>query len=56
MSIVYTIGDATLPAGPGPKIIVHICNDQGKWGKGFVSAKRTTPYPQGSFPANVAFS
>ena len=31
-------GDATLPQGDGPKIIVHICNDIGGWGRGFVLA------------------
>lgn len=34
----YVTGDATCPAGDGPKIIVHVCNDLGKWGKGFVLA------------------
>lgn len=34
----YLTGDATLPQGDGPKIIVHICNDIGRWGKGFVLA------------------
>lgn len=37
-SIRYVIGDATAPVGKGPKIIAHICNDAGKWGKGFVLA------------------
>lgn len=32
----YLKGDATTPFGKGNKIIVHICNDIGKWGKGFV--------------------
>lgn len=31
-------GDATCPAGPGPKVIVHLCNDVGAWGRGFVLA------------------
>jgi O-acetyl-ADP-ribose deacetylase (regulator of RNase III) len=31
-------GDATSPQAKGVKIIAHICNDQGKWGKGFVMA------------------
>lgn len=34
--ITYTTGDATHPIGPGRKLICHICNDIGKWGKGFV--------------------
>ena len=36
--ITYTTGDATKPTTPGNKIIVHICNDIGAWGKGFVLA------------------
>lgn len=31
-------GDATLPVGAGPKVIVHLCNDVGAWGRGFVLA------------------
>ena len=38
MNITYQVGDATRPAGDHPKIIVHICNDVGGWGKGFVVA------------------
>lgn len=34
----YIIGDATNPKIDGNKIIVHICNDIGGWGKGFVMA------------------
>ena len=34
----YIIGDATNPKIEGNKIIVHICNDIGGWGKGFVMA------------------
>jgi O-acetyl-ADP-ribose deacetylase (regulator of RNase III) len=36
--LTYTKGDATLPVGFGNKVIVHICNDVGGWGKGFVLA------------------
>jgi O-acetyl-ADP-ribose deacetylase (regulator of RNase III) len=36
MNINYVTGDATQPAGRGCRIIAHICNDQGRWGKGFV--------------------
>lgn len=32
----YTHGDATAPHGTGPRIIAHVCNDDGGWGKGFV--------------------
>lgn len=38
MSITYTTGDATCPQGEGQKIIAHICNDEGGWGRGFVIA------------------
>jgi O-acetyl-ADP-ribose deacetylase (regulator of RNase III) len=31
-------GDATSPQASGPKIVAHICNDLGGWGKGFVVA------------------
>jgi O-acetyl-ADP-ribose deacetylase (regulator of RNase III) len=36
----YTVGDATLPQGDvsKPRIIAHVCNDRGGWGKGFVVA------------------
>lgn len=34
--IKYVKGDATDPQGDGQKIIAHICNDEGKWGRGFV--------------------
>ena len=36
--IEYLKGDATKPIGNGNKIIVHVCNDIGGWGKGFVLA------------------
>lgn len=36
--ITYIKGDATTPQQEGNKIIVHICNDAGGWGKGFVVA------------------
>ncbi len=38
MDIQYLKGDATTPTTTGNKIIVHICNDIGAWGKGFVVA------------------
>jgi O-acetyl-ADP-ribose deacetylase (regulator of RNase III) len=37
-SIHYASGDATAPIGAGPRIIVHVCNDVGGWGAGFVLA------------------
>ncbi|MEQ8790858.1 MAG: macro domain-containing protein [Pirellulaceae bacterium] len=38
MTLHYTTGDATAPQGPGQKVIAHVCNDNGGWGKGFVLA------------------
>jgi O-acetyl-ADP-ribose deacetylase (regulator of RNase III) len=32
----YVQGDATAPKTPGNKVIVHVCNDIGGWGRGFV--------------------
>ena len=36
--ITFLAGDATLPVGPPeqPKIVAHVCNDIGAWGRGFV--------------------
>jgi O-acetyl-ADP-ribose deacetylase (regulator of RNase III) len=34
----YIKGDATSPQGNGNKIITHVCNDIGGWGRGFVLA------------------
>ncbi|WP_261986759.1 hypothetical protein [Actinomadura sp. HBU206391] len=40
-------GDATSPQAKGPKIITHVCNDRGGWGKGFVLAiSRRWPEPE----------
>ena len=37
-NIKYVKGDATAPQTSGKNIIVHICNNLGGWGKGFVLA------------------
>jgi O-acetyl-ADP-ribose deacetylase (regulator of RNase III) len=43
----YVFGDATAPLGGGRKIIVHVCNDAGAWGAGFVIAiSRRWPEPE----------
>ena len=48
--IVYISGDATAPIGEGHKIIAHICNDIGRWGKGFVVAiSRRWPEPEADY-------
>jgi O-acetyl-ADP-ribose deacetylase (regulator of RNase III) len=36
--VIYIKGDATCPQAKGVKLICHICNDLGGWGKGFVLA------------------
>lgn len=52
MNITYVIGDATRPVGEGPKIIVHVCNDSGGWGRGFVVAlSRRWPEPEQRYRA-----
>lgn len=38
INIQYKKGDATSPSVEGNKIIAHVCNDVGGWGKGFVMA------------------
>ena len=44
--IVYLTGDATKPQAAGNKIIAHVCNDVGAWGKGFVLAlSKLSPAP-----------
>ncbi|MFC8721464.1 macro domain-containing protein [Kitasatospora sp. NPDC057198] len=49
-TITYLRGDATAPQGKGPRIIAHVCNDLGGWGKGFVLAlSRRWPEPEAAF-------
>jgi O-acetyl-ADP-ribose deacetylase (regulator of RNase III) len=38
--IKYVVGDATLPQGLDRRFIIHICNNVGAWGAGFVMALR----------------
>jgi len=38
MPITYLEGDATCPQIDGPKIIAHVVNSSGGWGRGFVLA------------------
>jgi len=52
MSINNIVGDATQPVGEGPKIIVHVCNDIGGWGRGFVVAiSKRWPEPEQRYRA-----
>jgi len=46
----YLKGDATSPQAKGEKIICHICNDLGGWGKGFVLAiSKRWPEPEKNY-------
>ncbi|GAA2137567.1 hypothetical protein GCM10009760_18220 [Kitasatospora kazusensis] len=49
-TITYLRGDATAPQGKGVKVITHLCNDLGGWGKGFVPApSRRRPEPEAAY-------
>jgi O-acetyl-ADP-ribose deacetylase (regulator of RNase III) len=49
-SIRYVKGDATQPQAKGNRIITHICNDLGGWGKGFVLAiSKRWPEPEAAY-------
>lgn len=51
-SIRYIRGDATQPQAKGNRIIAHVCNDLGGWGKGFVLAiSKRWPGPESSYRA-----
>jgi O-acetyl-ADP-ribose deacetylase (regulator of RNase III) len=46
----FVRGDATSPQAKGPKVIAHVCNDLGGWGKGFVLAiSRRWPEPEQAY-------
>ena len=48
--IAYVRGDATVPLGKGTKLIAHVCNDMGGWGKGFVLAlSKRWPEPEAAY-------
>jgi O-acetyl-ADP-ribose deacetylase (regulator of RNase III) len=45
-------GDATAPDRSGPVVIAHVCNDLGRWGRGFVMAlSKRWPEPRERFVA-----
>lgn len=51
-AIQYLTGDATSPRARGDKVIAHICNDLGGWGKGFVLAiSQRWPEPEQDYRA-----
>ncbi|MHA5051421.1 macro domain-containing protein [Streptomyces sp. SD15] len=48
----YVRGDATVLSVKGVKLIAHVCNDIGGWGKGFVLAvSRRWPEPEAAYRA-----
>ncbi|WP_433454177.1 macro domain-containing protein [Streptomyces sp. CA-142005] len=50
--IMYVRGDATVPSVKGVKVIAHVCNDIGGWGKGFVLAvSRRWPETEAAYRA-----
>lgn len=50
--ISYVRGDATVPSVKGVKVIAHVCNDVGGWGRGFVLAlSRRWPEPEAAYRA-----
>ena len=50
--IAYLTGDATRPETAGPVVIVHVVNDIGAWGSGFVLAvSRRWPQPERAYRA-----
>ncbi|GAA3450344.1 macro domain-containing protein [Dactylosporangium matsuzakiense] len=52
LALRYVQGDATSPQAAGPKVIAHVCNDLGGWGKGFVLAvSRRWPEPERDYRA-----
>ncbi|WP_422664384.1 hypothetical protein [Streptomyces mirabilis] len=46
--IMYVRGDAATPSAKGVKLIAHVCNDIGGWGKGFVLALRAHDFGSGA--------
>ncbi len=53
-TITYVRGDATRPVGGGSKMLVHVCNDRGIWGRGFVLAL-SAAYPEPEREYRAAF-
>ncbi|MEW2134380.1 macro domain-containing protein [Streptomyces sp. NPDC005435] len=48
--IAYVRGDATEPCADGTRVIAHVCNDAGGWGRGFVAAlSGRWPEPEASY-------
>lgn len=52
MEITYAEGDATVVQKDQPTVIVHVCNDVGGWGRGFVLAlSKRWPEPERQYRA-----
>ena len=58
--IIYLVGDATDPIVAhvgGRRLILHICNDAGAWGAGFVLAlSRRWMKPEAHYRAQIGYS
>ena len=55
MPTAYLEADATQPTATGPKILVHVCNDIGAWGRGFVlGLSQRYPEPERRYKAWAA--
>ena len=56
--ISYIIGDATEPiVETGKRVIVHVVNDEGAWGKGFVTAvSEKWPEPEAYYRKQARFA
>lgn len=49
-TIRYIQGDAMQPQAKGNRVIAHVCNDLGGWGKGFVMAiSKRWPEPEAAY-------
>lgn len=54
--IEYVIGDATNPQGDGKKLIIHVCNNIGAWGAGFVMAlSKKWKEPEAAYRAMIKY-
>ena len=55
--IEYRKGDATAPVSDGMKIIVHVCNNIGAWGAGFVLAlSKRWLQPEAAYRAQKSYN
>jgi len=53
----YVFGDATNPQGEGKKLIIHVCNNIGAWGAGFVMAlSKKWKEPEAAYRAQKTYT